>query len=190
MILSRRWPVLATWTALLAAAGLTSWLLLRSHSATTGTTRAQAGAQQPDYLLHHATLTRFARDGKRRYVIHARKITHLPANDVALLDEIDLNYFSNAGTNWHLTADKGRLNDHGQRLDLSGHIHANQIDVATPIQFDTSTLTLFLPSEKLRTSAEVVLYQGHRETRGQGLAANLRTGTLSLLKNVRSRYVP
>lgn len=189
-MLSRRWPVLAAWATLLAAAGLTSWLLLRSHTVSTGRAGTRARAEQPDYLLHHATITRFTREGNRRYVIQAKKITHLPVNDVALLDEIDLDYHSNAGTNWHLRADRGRLNDHGQRLELSGHIHANEIDVATPIQFETSTLTLFLPSEKLHTAAKVILYQGHRESRGEGLAANLRTGTLSLLKNVTSRYVP
>ena len=190
MMLSRRWPVFAAWFALLAAAGLTSWLLIRSHSAAPATSASATQGEHPDYLLHQATLVRFSHDGERRYVIEAQKITHFPTNDVALLSAIKLDYFPASGTSWHLRADQGRLDQNNNRLKLSGKVHAHQLDVANPIRFDTSTVTLLLDSEQLYTAANIILRQGHRETRGTGLAANLRNDTLSVLKDVTSRYVP
>ena len=190
MMLSRRWPVFVAWFALLAAAGLTSWLLIRTHGTSPTTSRAQSGAEQADYVLHQTTLIRYAIDGQRRYIIDAEEITHLLKTDVALLSSIKLNYYPASGTSWHLRADHGRLDQHGNRLALSGQVQAHQLAVTDPIRFDTSTVTLLLPSEQLHTEARVVLHQGHRETRGTGLAANLQTGTLSLLKDVTSRYVP
>lgn len=190
MMLSRRWPVFAAWFALLAAAGLTSWLLIRSHSAAPTANAPKHGAEQADYLLHQATLTRYADDGQRRYVINAQKIAHLPQADVAMFSGIKLDYFPASGAPWHLRADQGRLDQHGNRLVLNGKVHAHQVGVADPIRFDTSTLTVLLPDERLHSQARVVLHQGHRETLGTGLAANLQTGTLSLLKDVTSRYVP
>ncbi len=190
MTLTRRWPVFAAWFALLAAAGLTSWLLIRSHGAGPATSAAGQRGEQADYLLHSATMTRFAEDGQRRYVINAREIVHLPQTDVAQLAQIRLDYFPASGTPWHLRADRGHLDQHGNRLELSGKVHAHQVGVADPIRFDTSTVTLLLPGERLHTEAKVVLHQGHRETRGTGLAANLQNDTLSLLKDVTSRYVP
>jgi len=187
---SRRWPVFAAWFALLAAAGLTSWLLIRSHGAGPATSASAQTGEHADYLLHQATMTRFADDGQRRYVINARQIAHLPRTDVAVLAQIQLDYYPASGTSWHLRADRGHLDQHGARLELSGMVHAHQVDVADPIRFDTSTLTVLLPDESLRTADKVVLHQGHRETRGTGLAANLQNGTLSLLKDVTSRYVP
>ena len=189
-MLTRRWPVFAAWFALLAAAGLTSWLLIRSHGPGPATSASNRGGEQADYLLRQATLTRFADDGQRRYVINARQITHLPKTDVAVLARIELEYYPASGTPWHLRADDGHLDQHGNRLELSGKVHAHQVDIADPIRFDTTTLTVLLPDERLRTAAKVVLHQGHRETRGTGLAANLQNGTLSLLKDVTSRYVP
>ncbi|HYW75064.1 MAG TPA: LPS export ABC transporter periplasmic protein LptC [Gammaproteobacteria bacterium] len=190
MMLSRRWPVFVTWFSLLAAAGLTSWLLIRTHGASPSANMAQSGAEQADYVLHQTTLTRYAEDGRRSYVIDAREITHLLKTDVALLTQIKLNYYPASGTSWHLRANHGRLGQHGNRLALSGQVQAHQLAVADPIRFATSTVTLLLPSERLHTEARVVVHQGHRETRGTGLAANLQTGTLSLLKDVTSRYVP
>ena len=189
-MLTRRWPVFAAWFALLAAAGLTSWLLIRSHGTFSATSASRPQGEQPDYLLHQATLVRFAEDGERRYVIEAQKITHLPQNNVALLSDIKLDYYPASSTSWHLRADHGHLDQNDNRLELSGKVHAHQIEVADPIQFDTSTVTLLLDSEQLHTAAKIILRQGHRETRGTGLAANLRNDTLSVLKDVTSRYVP
>ncbi len=189
-MLTRRWPVFAAWFALLAATGLTSWLLIRSHGTVPMRSASAPQGEQPDYLLHQATLVRFADDGERRYIIEAQKITHLPRNDVTLLSDIKLDYFPASDTSWHLRADHGHLDQNDNRLKLSGKVHAHQIDVADPIRFDTSTVTLLLSSEQLHTEAKIILRQGHRETRGTGLAANLRDDTLSVLKDVTSRYVP
>lgn len=185
---SRGWAVALGWTALLGAAALTSWLLLRSHGGAPAA--GTAAKEQPDYLLDQAALTRFAPDGARRYVIRATRVAHFASNGVALLARVDMKYFPASGAAWHLQADKGRLHGQGRLLDLAGNVRARELEVADPLRFLAPAVTVVLPSERIRSSARVVLRQGHRESRGTGLEADLQTGTLSLLKDVTSRYVP
>jgi len=187
---SRRWWVGAAWCALVAVAGFSSWLLLRNRTmAPAGA--AAARAPHPDYLLHQATLTRFAADGTRRYVITSPTIAHMPQTHVTLLTPVAIEYFpSGTAPPWHLQADNGRLSAHDTRLDLSGHVLARQVETADPLRFTTREATVLLPSERLSSKARVTLNQGHREMQGTGLAADLQAGTLSLLKDVTSRYVP
>lgn len=190
MRLSRGWAVATGWAALLGAAGLTSWLLLHSHGVSNAPGIARGKAQRPDYLLHDATVVRFSRNGERRYVIRSDRIAHMPRDDIGLLQRVDLDYFPASGTPWHLRADNGRLVGHGSRLDLDGDVRATETHVADPVRFSAPEATVLLPSERLKSNARVTLRQGHRETRGTGLAADLQTGTLSLLKDVSSRYAP
>ena len=188
--MSRRWWVGVAWCALVAVAGFSSWLLLRNRAIPPAGTAA-VQAPRPDYLLQQATLTRFAADGTRRYVISSPKIAHMPQTHATLLTPVQLDYFP-AGTAppWHLQADSGRLSEHDTRLDLTGHVLAHQLKTADPLRFTTREATVLLPGEQLSSRARVTLHQGHREMQGTGLAADLRAGTLSLLKDVTSRYVP
>lgn len=188
---SRRWWVGGAWGALLVVAGLSSWMLLRSHAIAPPGGGASARQARPDYLLHDATVTRFAANGTRRYVITSPKIVHLPQTHVTLLTPVTLDYFpTETGTSWHLKADSGRLSQHDTLLDLQGHVQAHQVATAEPLRFTTREVTVLLPDERLSSRARVTLHQGHREMQGTGLAADLQAGTLSLLKDVTSRYVP
>lgn len=186
---SRRWWVGGAWGALVVAAGLSSWLLLHSHAGAPSPASVSHAAR-PDYLLHQATLTRFAVDGSRRYVITSPKIAHMPQNHVTLLAPVTLDYYPGSGAPWRLQAKNGRLSAHDTRLDLTGHVDARQLGVTDPMHFTTSAVTVLLTSQRLRSKARVTLVQGHREMQGTGLAADLQAGTLSLLKDVSSRYVP
>ena len=190
MRISRRWWVGSAWVALILAAGLSSWLMLRSHGTPPGAA-GTARQARPDYLLHDATVTRFAANGARRYVVESPRIAHFPKAHVTLLTPVTLDYFpAQSAPPWHLQADSGRLSEHDTRLDLTGHVLAHQLKTADPLRFTTREATVLLPSERLSSRARVTLHQGHREMQGTGLAADLRAGTLSLLKDVTSRYVP
>lgn len=191
MRVSRRWWVGGAWCTLVVVAGLSSWLLLSSPSVSTSASPgAPPSNQPPDYLLRQAEITRFATGGTRRYIITSPRIVHQPQGNVTLLTMVNLDYFPNAGTPWHLRADRGRLSEHDTRLQLTGHVRAHEITPQDPLRFETTEVTVMLPTEQLHSDARATLHQGHRETRGTGLVANLKAGTLSLLKDVSSRYVP
>lgn len=190
MTTPRRWWVGGAWCALIAVAGLSTWLLLSSPSVPTSATRTTSNNQPPDYLLRRAEITRFAANGHRRYVITSPQIAHLPQGNVTLLTMVNLDYFPNAGTPWHLRADNGRLSEHDTRLKLTGHVRAHEISTPDPLRFRTTEVTVLLPTERLYSPAHATLHQGHREMQGTGLVADLKAGTLSLLNNVSSRYVP
>lgn len=191
MTVSRRWWVGSAWCALVVVAGLSSWLLLSSPSGSiSASPDATQSNQAPDYLLRQAKITRFATAGTRRYVITSPEIVHRPQDNVTLLTTVALDYFPNAGTPWHLRADRGRLSEHDTLLELTGHVRARETIPQDPLRLETTKVTIILPAERLHSDARATMYQGHREMQGTGLVADLKAGTLSLLKDVSSRYVP
>ncbi len=185
---TRRWLTGGAWCALIAVAGLSTWLALRGHppSVPVGTN----SQTQPDYLLRRAVITRFATTGARRYVLTAQQIVHMPQNNISILTTVGFDYFPQTATPWHLNADMGWFSQHDTRLKLTGNVKAHQVSSPDPLRFTTTEVTVLLPTERLYSKAQVTLYQGRRDTQGTGLEANLKTGTLSLLKDVTSRYVP
>jgi len=48
---------------------------------------------------------------------------------------------------------------------------------------------VFLSTHQIRSDARVTLWRGAQVTTGVGLLADLHAGTVSLLRNVTSRYV-
>jgi LPS export ABC transporter protein LptC len=185
---TRRWLTGGAWGALVAVAGLSTWLALRGHlpSVPVGTNIQT----QPDYLLRQAVITRFTTTGARRYVLVAQQIVHMPQNNISILTTIGFDYFPQTATPWHLNADTGWLSRHDTHLKLAGNVKAHQVSAPDPLRFTTTEVTVLLPTERLYSKAHVTLHQGQREMQGTGLEADLKTGTLSLLKDVTSRYVP
>lgn len=184
------WWVGGAWVVLVAAAGLSSWLFL-SRPAPSGApiSRPRVPAQ-PDYILRDATITRFSDDGTRLYVITSPRIVHQPRDDSTVMVHVTLTYFPATGTGWRLRADHGRLSKHDTLLFLTGHVRARELVPRDPLRFNTHSVAVLLPSERLSSQDRVKLRQGHRETQGTGLTADLKAGTLSLLKDVSSRYAP
>lgn len=180
------WFVRAAWAALAVVAGLTTWLFVanRPHPSAPRT----AARQTPDYQLHDARITRFAADGTRRYVLLATTVVHLPVGGNTELTAIDLHYFPGSDREWRLLADHGVLGAAGDHLALVGSVHATEIAVPDPVRFAAPRVEAFLDRHRLSSDARVTVWQAGRETQGTGMLADLRAGTLTLLKNVTSRY--
>ncbi|MGH8226028.1 MAG: LPS export ABC transporter periplasmic protein LptC [Gammaproteobacteria bacterium] len=186
----RRWLGRAAWIVLAAIAGLSSWLLIANHrGAPTLPAGAAAKQELPDYSLDHAVITRYAASGARRYVLDADRITHLLTSGTSVLSKVQLDYYPDSGPWWQLRAAQGTLARDGNRVALSGHVHVNQPTAADPMRLATSELEVLLAERRIRSTAHVTLWQGAREMQGIGLSADLQKGTVSLLKDVTSRYV-
>lgn len=184
----KRWAGRIAVLVLAAAAGLTSWLLLANrHPAPAPVAVVKKGL--PDYSLTQAVVTRYADSGARRYVLEADEVTHFPASGASVLNKVMLDYYPESGPWWRLRAARGRLTDGGDHAALSGDVRVDQPAAAVPLHLVTSELEVLLAEHRISSEAQVTVRQGARETRGIGLRADLRKGTVSLLKNVTSRYV-
>lgn len=177
------------WFLLAAAAGLSFWLLLANHGGAPKTPAAVANRTLPDYRLDQAVVTRYADSGARRYALDADSVIHLPASETSVLRNVRFDYYPDSGPWWRLRAERGTLANDGNYIALDGDVRVNQPAAADPMRLATSALEVLLAEHRIRSQAHVTLWQGARETQGIGLRADLKKGTVSLLKDVTSRYV-
>jgi len=182
------WLVRGAWAALTVAAGLTTWLLLANREHPPRPAPSAGVAARPDYQLDQARITRYAADGSRRSILDAAQVSHYPDRGMSRLSNVLLHYFPQNHT-WRLSADRGSLSDDGKRLALAGSVRAREVEVAQPMHFAAPSVLVLLDERRIRSGARVTLWRGPQKTTGTGLRADLRTGTLSLLKDVKSRYV-
>lgn len=181
------WFRRVAWTALAVAAGLTTWLFLANREHPPVPT--VAAHETPDYRMYDARITSFADDGARRYVLLATSVTHFPVSGRTTLTAVDLHYFPPTGREWELQAERGHLDAQGDRLALAGAVHASEVAVANPVRFVAPSLDVFLDTHRVSSDARVTVWQDAREMTGIGMIADLRAGTLTLLRDVTSRYV-
>jgi lipopolysaccharide export system protein LptC len=183
----KTWLGRIAWLLLAAAAGASSWLVVANRGGTPSPNRP-AAANRPDYILHDAVVTRYARAGTPRYILHSQRIAHRQLSGVSLLTAVGLDYYPNAAPYWHLDAEHGSVSSDGDRIALSGNVHAHQPMVAVPIRLATSRLHVQLAERRIRSDAQVTLRQGDSRTHGTGMRANLNTGKVHLLHKVTSHY--
>ncbi len=184
----KAWLARAAWLLLAAAAGASSWLIIANQG---GGQKPGAAAVErgPDYTLQAAVITRYTPAGARRYVLDSRHIEHERLSGVSHLSAVKLHYYPASASYWRLTADSARLSSDGDRAWLEGHVRALQPALAVPVELNTSRMRIWLRERRIRSNVEVTIRQGARTSRGVGLKADLKRGTVQLLSDVTSRYV-
>ncbi len=187
----KTWILRGAWLILVAGAGLTTWLLLANRPGGEPTLTA-AASQGPDYRLYGAQVKRYADSGAQQYLLSASQVAHLPASGASALTTVTLDYYPGTAANasWRMTAVRGLLNADGNQLALAGDVRARELAVRDPVHFAAPTVEVYLERHQVHSDAKVKVWQGARETTGTGMQADLRAGTLKLLKDVTSRYVP
>ncbi|GEM_PF-6987268 len=173
---------------LLAAAGLSSWLLIGTRfRAASGTAETQL-ANRSDYSMVDAVITRYSPDGRRRYVAVSPRVTHMPQSGITRFAGIRITDYQGPVARWMITAREGRLDAKRIHLYLSGQVRARQINARSPIGFQAPSLVVNLDTEWASSSARVLIRQQGRTITGLGFKAGLKTGTLELLSEVSGHY--
>ena len=169
--------------------GLTLWLnqLVQPQGARAdGSTR-----HDPDLIVENFQARKLAVDGTVQYTLAARKMVHYPDDDSALLDTVKLEAFEPRQPKMTATADRGRLEQGGDRVWIEGN-------VVVVRESDTKLGAARLLTEKLlvlpdagiaRTSSDVTMEspQGNMQAKGMELNNNARTLKLD---RVRATYKP
>lgn len=183
-----------TWTSrilfliLLVATGLSSWLLIGTRfKATSGAAKMQP-ASRPDYSMVDAVITRYAADGRRRYVAVSPRVMHLPRSGITRFAGIRITSYNGSAARWMITARKGRLDAKRIHLYLNGRVHARQLNVRSPINFLAPSLVVNLDTEWASSPARVLIRRQGRTITGLGFKTGFKTGTLELLNEVSGHY--
>jgi lipopolysaccharide export system protein LptC len=160
--------------------GLTFWLnqLVQPPSARAdGSTR-----HDPDLMVENFSARKLDPDGSVRYTLAARKMVHYPDDDSAHLDTVKLEAFEPKQPKMTATADRGRLEQGGDRVWIEGNVVVTREadKQVAPLRVTTERL-LVLPDDGIaRTSAEVFLESPDGRARAQGMVLDNNARTVKL----------
>jgi lipopolysaccharide export system protein LptC len=169
--------------------GLTLWLnqLVQPREA-----RADGSLRHdPDLMVENFSARKLDPDGTVRYTLAARKMVHYPDDDSAHLDKVQVVAFEPKQPKMTATADRGRLEQGGDRVWIEGNVVlVREGDARAGASTLTTQTLLVLPNEgKANTTSDVMLVnpQGTAHAKGMELDNNTRTIRLD---RVRATYKP
>lgn len=174
--------------ALIAA----SFLLGRDMREAQSEVPGEPTVEQPGYSARDAEIVETAADGQPRYRLHAARIEQQPRESSIEMYDIDMSYRTEAGLDWQLTADRGRMPQDARHVLLQGSVVVSGLPPRTEhvARISTEELSFDMQSERLYTQAPVAIdWSGHRLT-ALGLVANLKEQRLSLESRVHGRFTP
>ena len=176
-------------TALALLVGLTLWLnqLIQAPAARPdGSTR-----HDPDLIVENFDAQKLAEDGTVQYTLTAKKMVHYPDDDSALLDAVKLEAFEPGQPKMTMTADRGRLEQKGERVLAEGNVVVvREADAKTEKTRITTDRLLVLPDDGIaRTRQPVTMESASSHATGTGMELNNQTRTLEV-DNVRATIKP
>ncbi len=177
MIRPTGWLPLA---ALALLVGLTLWLNQLVQAPTVrndGLTR-----HDPDLIVENFDAQKLAEDGSVQYTLRAKKMVHYPDDDSALLDTVRLEAFEPGQPKMTMTADRGRLEQKGERVMAEGNVVVvREADAKTEKTRLTTDRLLVLPDDGIaRTKSLVTMDSASSHATGTGMELNNQTRTLDL----------
>ena len=186
MIRPTTWLPLA---ALALLAGLTWWLnqlVQPPASRADGSTR-----HDPDLIVENFSGKKLAEDGSVQYTLAAKKMVHYPDDDSALLSDVRLEAFGPKQPRLTLTADRGRLEQKGERVLVNGNVVITRdADPKTEALRITTDHMLVLPDDGIAsTDATLTMQSASAHAVAQGGVLNNQERTLKL-DAVRATYTP
>lgn len=124
-------------------------------------------------------------------VLQADSMQQFTDTGKTIYKNIHIDAYTNKQLTWTMDATNGHIvgNDN-DRIILSGDIHIKRIATAQRAESNitTSALTIDRKTHLVTSDQRVNLVQGNTKISGQGLRADLKTGTIKLLSNVSSHY--
>ena len=169
--------------------GLTLWLnqLVQPQGA-----RAAGNLRHdPDVMVDDFNARKLGLDGRVLYTLVARKMVHYPDDDSALLDQVTVEAFEPMQPKVTATADRGRLEQGGDRVVIEGNVVVlREADAKTePLRITTDRMIVLPDAGVASTTSEVTMVSPSSHVVAAGLEMNNRTRTMEL-DRVRATYKP
>lgn len=169
--------------------GLTMWL---NQLVQGPTTRADGSLRHdPDLMVENFNARKLGVDGQVLYILAARKMVHYPDDDSSLLESVSVEAFEPRQPKMTVTADRGRLEQGGDRVLIEGNVViVREAGAKSEGARLTTDKLLVLPDEGIaRTSSEVTLESPSARAHATGLEIDNRARTMKL-ERVRATYKP
>ena len=169
-----------------AAAAFTAWVL---QVGAPRTALVAAPRHLPDYHFLAPRITRFGADGLLALDLRAARAVHFEDDDSVALEQLSVDYRTDAGDLWQLTAARGSAPMSGDVLLLEGTVR-----VARPradggaLELITDHLSLAPRGQRLTTDAPVQMREGSSRMTAVGLDADLRAERIRFNSAVRGSY--
>jgi len=142
------------------------------------------------YYLTDAVLSEMGVEGEPRIVLHAKSIEQQLSDQSVLMSDLSLDYTGQQAGKWNLTARQGRMLPDHKTLLLMGNVlvtgdaqHGAAVITTDAVAYDTH-------ANSLKTAKPVALQFGAHRLNGEGLRADLNSGTVQLESNVNGRFIP
>jgi lipopolysaccharide export system protein LptC len=177
MIRPTGWLPLAALALLVA---LTFWL---NQLVQAPVVRADGSTRHdPDLIVENFDARKLALDGTVQYTLAARKMVHYPDDDSALLEAVTLEAFAPGQPRMTMTADRGKLEQKGERVLAEGNVVVvRDADAKTERTRLTTDRLLVLPDDGIaRTKSVVTMDSVSSHAVAQGMELNNQTRTLDL----------
>lgn len=199
---SRRQPVpwgqrlrnlLSSYLPLLLMAGVagSTWWLVKNTPGPDAPVGVSAPRQDPDYTMHHFSITRFDAEGRFALRIDGEVLRHYPGTDHFEVDGVRIHAITPDGRSTDATARRAVANADASEVQLIGAAQViSQIEGGDVLQIDSEFLHGFVRFERVRSHLPVVVRRGSDETRAAGLEYDHLERRLLLKGPVRSVYRP
>ena len=175
-----------TLAALAGAAAFTFWVV---QVGAPRIAQVTAPRHLPDYHFIAPRITRFGSDGLLALDLRAAKAEHFEDDDSVALEQLSVDYRTDAGDLWHLTAARGTAPMSGEVLQLEGAVRVTRPRAAGgTLELSTERLTLATRGQRLTTDAPIEMREGSSRMTAVGLDADLRAERIQFRRAVRSSY--
>ena len=173
--------------ALLLAAIASGWSVWKlSRPADDGVLKTRS-----DYVLRDFEITSLDKQGKESFTLRGPVLQRDPADKTMELDTPLFLVPDRQNRYWQVSARHGVVPADGSQLQLRGQVLATSPADAPPAtRIETEQLNLFPGENRATSSAAVAITRPGLTMNGHGMQADFDRQQISLLSQVRTRYVP
>lgn len=149
-------------------------------------------AQNPDFFMRNVVYTQLDESGRINSQITAPSLVHYLENDVAVFTLPHLLVFNPKQKLWDIRAEQGKSVGFMGKIYLSGDVNIERMPLAHDFGFKvkTTALTVYPESKTADTKEPVTILQNGSVVNALGAQADLATGTVNLLSQVKGSYAP
>jgi LPS export ABC transporter protein LptC len=148
-----------------------------------------AAPERADYYLRDAVVDVMDENGNLSYRMKTTEL--LRYNDrSSRLTDVEIEYLGGEDGVWRLAAGEARLTDGQQNLRLSGGVRMSSQGARGAMLLTTESLDVDLENKRMSTSNPVQIEHPEYQAQAVGMQAAFKEKTLTLMNNVRTRYVP
>ena len=141
---------------------------------------------EPGFVAIHGDLVETGDNGHPLFRLDADRIEQPTPRGLIYLSDPRLDFQSEPGNHWTLTAFQGELPQDAQSANLTGNVHAEGRPTGSDqlMRIDTDALHLDMPQQLATTQAKVRVNWAGRTLRGRGMRFDIKRDHVELYADV------